>query len=744
MRQIYKTSFCSIGFGVLVYFVTFTPALAQVFVNESSCEAVGNWDASADTCTLMDDVTEPLIIDTAGVTVDGNGYAVTTLSDWNDSAVYISAPNVTISNLRVMSPARYGVRLTENVDVSVIERLSISGSFIGVFSDADYTRLEHVVLDSELSGLNKRMFVGINISNADNGDITNVTTRNLDTAIVISFTDKTSITNSSFMAVDNGIEIDQSEQVTITNNSFFDIQESAIKADEVTYLTVSDNLLQGSQSEIDSSAAIIFNNITLIEGGDISHNIFETWGNALSDRTQYGGGGPTPTFSLNTFINTIMKYVLPRTASAQSETVLKIIENDFINTIFPHAFTLAAEPYVRFSNIEGEGNYWDVFDEPNEGCLDENVDNICDDPYQQTGPYLADMFPVALAYSIDVSTPETPECSIVITPTSITIGESANLTFTMTDADQAIVSGIGEVTTDQSLIVSPTATTTYTANVWGVGGSAKCSAVLGVVEIDDAEEPPEDLPLNLQAAKNAVTLVDQPDGYLWGGKGWDFNLSKFVPASTILSGYSYYNPDLKSTDTGVGVDCSGLVAWAYNFANDAGKSFVNNFIAYEGSAGQATDAQSVAVEGSDLRPGDTLYFDFSGDGRIDHTAMYVGDQGGYDVVSAGSDDLGIEPHNLATYSKIPDFKYFRRPSNPKIAMAVQVSSPVDLVVTDPDGNTIEPTTAFITEREYIREVPGELYYSESVTKAKKWSICHQSSSNNRCRAKRNLLFELHS
>jgi hypothetical protein len=51
--------------------------------------------------------------------------------------------------------------------------------------------------------------------------------------------------------------------------------------------------------------------------------------------------------------------------------------------------------------------------------------------------------------------------------------------------------------------------------------------------------------------------------------------------------------------------------------------------------------------------------------------------------------------------------------NPTIAMAVQAHSPIDLIVTDPDGNTITPKTAIATDEEYLREIPGELYYSIS-------------------------------
>jgi len=45
-------------------------------------------------------------------------------------------------------------------------------------------------------------------------------------------------------------------------------------------------------------------------------------------------------------------------------------------------------------------------------------------------------------------------------------------------------------------------------------------------------------------------------------------------------------------------------------------------------------------------------------------------------------------------------------------MLTSAQGPIDLVITDPDGFTITPTTIIPSELEFLREIPGELYYSE--------------------------------
>ena len=222
------------------------------------------------------------------------------------------------------------------------------------------------------------------------------------------------------------------------------------------------------------------------------------------------------------------------------------------------------------------------------------------------------------------------------------------------------------------------------------------------------------LPLSTKAANLAKELIYQP--YLWGGKGWDYNQNLFVSADTVKTGYNFYNASIKSVDFGTGVDCSGLVMWAYDRSFDPTKLRFNNFVKAEGADEQFRYNTTSTTE-SEVKPGDVMFFDFyptnASDGFIDHVAMYVGESGGFDVVNASDPDRGIIKASKDILKQLLRFVAFKRViSVLPPAVLVSAHSPVDLIVTDPDGFTITPTTGVPSEVEYLREIPGVLYYSE--------------------------------
>jgi hypothetical protein len=71
-----------------------------------------------------------------------------------------------------------------------------------------------------------------------------------------------------------------------------------------------------------------------------------------------------------------------------------------------------------------------------------------------------------------------PTCSISVSPSSITGGQSALLIWFSTNATAGSISSIGSVGFSGSQSVSPTQTTTYTGTFMGSGGSAQCSTTL--------------------------------------------------------------------------------------------------------------------------------------------------------------------------------------------------------------------------------------------------------------------------
>nr|QNO58081.1 hypothetical protein OJKMNAAM_00002 [Methanosarcinales archaeon ANME-1 ERB7] len=124
-------------------------------------------------------------------------------------------------------------------------------------------------------------------------------------------------------------------------------------------------------------------------------------------------------------------------------------------------------------------------------------------------------------------------------------------------------------------------------------------------------------------SEKAASLVEEVVGssYLWGGKGWNWKEGKFVDSNLIKEGYYWNWKD--HNEVGKGVDCSGLVFWAYNKAAGATKyKKSSNPIQEEGASGQwKTDTDRVSR--GDLNRGDLLFLIKSG--RASHVIMYVGD-----------------------------------------------------------------------------------------------------------------------
>lgn len=99
--------------------------------------------------------------------------------------------------------------------------------------------------------------------------------------------------------------------------------------------------------------------------------------------------------------------------------------------------------------------------------------------------------------------PEDPTLDLTASDTSITEGESTTLSWTTTNATTCEKSGgwSGSATTSGTLSVSPNATTTYSMQCTGAGGSITDSVTVNVTP----EEEPDAPTVNLTAAPTSVT-----------------------------------------------------------------------------------------------------------------------------------------------------------------------------------------------------------------------------------------------
>ncbi len=187
----------------------------------------------------------------------------------------------------------------------------------------------------------------------------------------------------------------------------------------------------------------------------------------------------------------------------------------------------------------------------------------------------------------------------------------------------------------------------------------------------------------------------------------------------MFEGYAYWNNKVRRVEEGGrGLDCSGLVHWAFNRANDSTASRFNNVVVYEGADGQyRNNTEETPVAANDLAPGDLLFFSADGDPDTfkEHVAMYVGGEGEFDVVEAFDPQTGIIKSMYSDLAGSDEYiGQVRRLSNANIKTRIQAGSPIDIALTDPDGITITPDTFIQTDEEFLREVPGAWYYSEMV------------------------------
>lgn len=226
-----------------------------------------------------------------------------------------------------------------------------------------------------------------------------------------------------------------------------------------------------------------------------------------------------------------------------------------------------------------------------------------------------------------------------------------------------------------------------------------------------------------KAIEKAKAVIGGP--YTLGAKGWDFAIKKYLESADIKNGIEYTNHNKTKLK---GLDCSGLTLWSYDSVLNPSifpihnNGTDDNIIKYQSADGQYHSNTELISNGSE-QPGDLMFFDWGKynkaldkyvgpkDGTIDHVALYVGDQGSYDVVHASSPSAGIISAERSNLTALSGFVGFGRVNDPRVNMSLKTHSPIDLIVTDPEGITITPDTVVETDEELNREVPGELYYS---------------------------------
>jgi YVTN family beta-propeller protein len=355
------------------------------------------------------------------------------------------------------------------------------------------------------------------------------------------------------------------------------------------------------------------------------------------------------------------------------------------------------------------------------------------------------------AYGVSVSTLYVIDTTYTMPPynrvfKTLQVGQGAEFVAVTPDGKSVYVTNPGDRT------VSVIDTTNYTVSKINNVGNYP----VGIAIQQSTPPPTINLGDVVDTAKRAIGI-----NYQWGAKGYDMSPGNqvFVSDQILSSGYYYWNTDLGKdkgfVKKGPGLDCAGLNMWSFN-RTFYGDQFVNWDTCTKGGATKRcpvffegaddqwrsnSTKQTGAPSANDLRVGDLLFFNtknakaIDGGPVMDHTAMYVGQfeftQGKIvNVVHAHgwSKTNAVVPawYDAKSGELITDsFPYdgsnnrlkvtgWGRISDPRIDAWVITHSPVRLVITDPQGQTVDVRNTLSDKNGYTNEIPGMSYMMKDI------------------------------
>ncbi|MBU1992524.1 right-handed parallel beta-helix repeat-containing protein, partial [Patescibacteria group bacterium] len=285
-----------------------------------NCTLIGNWDVVTKTCTLSQDLSQGIIIDSNNINLDGNGRTITGSNTGN--GVYLSSKTgVTIKNLNV-TKFDNGIYL-----------YSSSGNTI---------RDNNVTLNGGVGG-----GTGIFLYSSSNNILAgNIALSNAHGIFLYYFSYNNTITANT---------VNSNNYYGIALSYFSDV--NAIKGN-----TVNSNGWVGIYLDLASNNNLVSNNVSNSQDGIV---LERSTGNVITDNTA----------DSNRHSGIVLVY---------SNRDNKIYHNNFINnpgqTIVNFSGPANSGNVFNLTAPIG-GNYWSGYDAPAEGCNNTNDDNFCDAPY---------------------------------------------------------------------------------------------------------------------------------------------------------------------------------------------------------------------------------------------------------------------------------------------------------------------------------------------------------------------------
>ncbi|MFA6493528.1 MAG: NosD domain-containing protein [Candidatus Paceibacterota bacterium] len=388
------------------------------------CTTIGTWESTTKTCTLTQDLTETIQIDSDGITLDGNGHSILITPEYSSGGVYlydktgVTVKNVTIngshsgvsisggSNNRVENSTfvgntgGIGIRYGNN---NIISNNTLIGTGITVTFSKDNIIEYNTANDNDYNGISTTLSSGTIIRNntLNNNRVSGIYI--YDSQFNDQIIDNTAQENGYQDIVPFGAESHIlkcydtirgnigsggypigyfSTSTTLTSGTFSEL--ILCNADHSTIRNVR---VQGSADKKNGIFLIALTNDSKFE------NISVTNSNGLhilfSDRNEVAGGMMDSNRYGITLTNAHDNRIHENTISNSETSALRFfVKQSSDNTIYNNNFinNISLSLGDGTSNIFDlpkpiGGNYWDSYHTTAQGCNDTDNDGFCDAPY---------------------------------------------------------------------------------------------------------------------------------------------------------------------------------------------------------------------------------------------------------------------------------------------------------------------------------------------------------------------------
>jgi parallel beta-helix repeat protein len=295
-------------------------------------ESIGTWDAANKICTLIKDLDMTIEIDSDGITLDGAGFRITRKQ--GGSGIFLSKrKDVTIKNVTI-EKFSFGIYLVQSKNNKLTGNTLLDNSDgIYLFDKSD----DNVVADNYAAESDSGIYLDGSKSNKLTGNSLSDNYRgiylygNSDDNVLAENTVTNNSLGVSFRNANHNVVMDNS----VSSNTSYGI-----------YLVGStSNTLTGNMTDANTDSGIY-----LFSGSDEN----ALTGNTLSHNGNYG---------LALFLS--------------NKNI--IYDNNFIDNKFQAGILGGADNVFNMDAPAG-GNYWNNYDAPEEGCIDDDHDGFCDAP----------------------------------------------------------------------------------------------------------------------------------------------------------------------------------------------------------------------------------------------------------------------------------------------------------------------------------------------------------------------------